>query len=643
MSEHTNAELARTVAALWACEECFSLLFDQHCDIMLIVDPLAGRIVDANKAAAAFYGYSREELRGMAVQRISCLPEKDIRTLLCQVQQQSRNCIVLPHRKADGTVRTVEVHPTPVVFHEQPLIFAVVTDITERRVRDAERDLSYRLFSNSSDLMCITGPDGRFRQMNPAGLAMLGYGEREIIGHSYAEFVVPEDLLRTDDEVGRHQGGGVTSNFENRYRRRDGSICWLSWRGVWDSDGTCYATARDITLHKAALLALQESQQRLSAYIDTSPMATIEWDANFVVTRWAGEAERIFGWHAGEMLGKPIMELQIIHDADIDLVKSAMEKLSDPTAKHVYTTNRNYTKDGRVIVCEWYNSILRDGQGTMSSILSQVLDVTERVDAEEALAVKQQQLEELNRSLEQRIDTAINELRQRDHLLVSQNRLAAMGEMVSSIAHQWRQPLNNIGLVLQSTSLAYSQGALEPDQFRERVAQCMGIIQAMSQTINDFGRFFKPDTEKRSFRVVEAVQRAVDIVRANLRNRRIVLEVFDEGAGNVTGYPNEYAQVVLALLNNARDILTERETEEGRIELRCRQCGDKTVVTLWDNGGGIDPAILPKIFDPYFTTKQPSQGRGMGLYMAKMIIEQNMAGRLTARNVNGGAEFEIEV
>lgn len=271
------------------------------------------------------------------------------------------------------------------------------------------------------------------------------------------------------------------------------------------------------------------------------------------------------------------------------------------------------------------------------------LRISERRKADEALAVKQLQLERLNQSLEERIEAAIADLRQKDQILIQQGRLAAMGEMLNNIAHQWRQPLNNIGLIVQNIQESFESGELTNAGMERAIDNALDVIIHLSETIDDFRNFFRHDKEKQAFAVNEVVPHSIKYIEATLKSCNIEVEVTAEERVVTFGYQNEYSQVLLNIINNARDVLLERNVANPFICIRVFREHELSVVTVRDNGGGIDAGILPKIFDPYFTTKEATQGTGIGLYMSKVIIEKNMGGSLTARNIDGGAEFRIEV
>ena len=267
-------------------------------------------------------------------------------------------------------------------------------------------------------------------------------------------------------------------------------------------------------------------------------------------------------------------------------------------------------------------------------------EIAERQVAQENLAVKQLQLEALNLTLEERIEEAVKELRQKDQALIQQNRLAAMGEMINNIAHQWRQPLNLISLIVQGLNECKSLSQAELDHDVERI---MGIIMHMSQTIDDFRYFFRQDKEKTHFNANQAVAKAVEFIRPSMIDKDISISIAEQPDVDIFGYSNEYAQVLLNIFSNAKDVLVERNVAAPRIDISISRTDDRSVVTITDNGGGIKTDVMPRIFDPYFTTKEKTQGTGIGLYMSKIIIEQNMGGSLTAKNVEGGVEFRIEV
>lgn len=757
-----------------------------------------------------------------------------------------------------------------------------------------------------------------------------------------------------------------------------------------DNEGNIYATvhvARDITKLKQSENALREKEERLRFHMENSPMAVIEWDKNFIVTRWSGESERTFGWSAAETVGKPITSLNMIFEDDMPLVENTISRLTDGISRHAVATNRNYTKNGDIRYCTWYNSVLLDQQGEMSSVLSKVIDITElkwaeqerqkfvsladhstefigmcdmnmapfyindagmrevgldnrdeflhlsvldfyfpedhqfiseifypavlkdgrseveirfrhfktgepiwmlhsafyirdiegqpvglatvsrnihqSKQAQEALSRAHDELElrvaertmaladsvrlleeeiavrqrterslqhlnqlyavlsetnqatvrssdrdrdryrdrdrdrgamfrdfcriavehggfllawigELNASTgeiqivaahgaisylsdirisaneepsgegptgiairtgtyhicndfqnasctvpwhekgrehgfcasasialkeegqvigaltlyagetdyfdQQHIDLLVqmgndisfaldniirevqrNEavhllqeetlqrlqatetLRKQELLLMQQSRQAAMGEMIGNIAHQWRQPLNTLGLFTQRIGYFYGSPSFDKEFLDDSVAKSMEIIQYMSKTIDDFRSFFSTDREKSDFRVDTAVSKALSLVEASFKDRSIHVERDVAEDIVIYGFPNEYAQVLLNILINAKDALLERNIEFPRVKISGTSEYGVSVVSISDNAGGIPEEILSKVFDPYFTTKGPQQGTGVGLFMSRSIIENNMGGKISACNTAEGAEFRIEV
>ena len=284
-----------------------------------------------------------------------------------------------------------------------------------------------------------------------------------------------------------------------------------------------------------------------------------------------------------------------------------------------------------------------DADGSVVATVHIAREITDKKRQDELVASQQRQLEELNSSLESRIEMAVAELRKKDDILIQQSRLTAMGEMISSIAHQWRQPLNNIGLIVQSLQLAFRANDLNAEELNEDVADIMKVIQQMSETINDFRDFFSHEEHAASFSINELFTRVLSFIEPSLNKNGIRLELQEELDVTAVGFPNEFVQTLLNIILNARDALLAHQPNQPLITVRIFREEGRSMVTVRDNGGGINEAILPKIFDPYFTTKKQGTGAGIGLYMAKMIVEKKMNGRLLVRNIDGGTEFRIEM
>jgi len=269
-------------------------------------------------------------------------------------------------------------------------------------------------------------------------------------------------------------------------------------------------------------------------------------------------------------------------------------------------------------------------------------DVTELRAVENALRHAHDELEQRVAERTAELAEMLKALQEKEHMLVQQSRMAAMGEMINNIAHQWRQPLNVLGLNIQRLPLVHAKGDLTALALQHSVSEAMSVIKHMSRTIDDFRDFFRTDKEKVTFRVNEVIRNAVKLIEGSYNNRQIELELDFEMDAVICGYPNEYAQAILNVLSNAKDAVEARNTPAPRVVIRTRVEDGRSVVTIRDNAGGVPEDIIFKIFDPHFTTKG-TKGTGIGLFMAKNIIEKNMHGRLTVRNTGDGAEFAMEV
>ncbi len=235
-------------------------------------------------------------------------------------------------------------------------------------------------------------------------------------------------------------------------------------------------------------------------------------------------------------------------------------------------------------------------------------------------------------------------LHEKQVIMFQQAKLASMGEMIGNISHQWRQPLNALGLNIQKTKILYDRDLLTPQKMNENIEHGLELINGMSTTINDFRDFYKPNKEKKDFVIKEAIKKAYLIIKPSLTNSNITYEQNSEDDGlTIHGYGNEFSQVIINLLNNARDVLIERKIEHPVIAVHVYKKSNIVYIDVSDNAGGIDTESLDRIFEPYFTTKEEGKGTGVGLYMSKSIIDSHMQGILSAHNNDEGACFRIEL
>ncbi len=217
-----------------------------------------------------------------------------------------------------------------------------------------------------------------------------------------------------------------------------------------------------------------------------------------------------------------------------------------------------------------------------------------------------------------------------------------MGEMIGNIAHELRQPLHLITLLIEDFKESYDEGKFTREYMDDSINKVLDVIQYMSQTIEDFSNFLAPEKEKTLFSVRDSINRTVSFLRPALKRSEILVQVHVPEDFLLNGYPNEYAHVLVNIIKNAKEVFAERNTTEPRIIIRAFQEAGKGVVSITDNAGGIPENIIDKIFDRYFTTKSRENGIGIGLYMSKIMIEENMGGKLSVRNIKDGAEFRIE-
>lgn len=523
-----------------------------------------------------------------------------------------------------------------------------------------ERDFVSAVLDTAGALVIVLDAEGRILRFNKACESATGYVLSEAAGKYIWElFLSPEEAQSFRDYIEQPVVQLGQKSTESWLISKTGKRKLIDWAiSVLVNEESerehVILAGIDITKRRTAEEELKKSVERYRSLYNKTPVMLHSLDSQCRVVSVSEYWLDIMGYESLEVIGRGFVEF--LTDA------------SRIYFQEVIFPNVLKTGSCREAGCELVKKygekmdILisieaeRSDSGDIVRSLAVMVDITDRKRAQleieelnKSLALRaaeiaeaNYQLEMLNNSLEEKLREEVKKNRNMDFMLIEQSRLAAMGEMIGNIAHQWRQPLNAVSLIIQDLEESYEFGEFNEEYLKASVRQAMDVIAYMSQTINDFRNFFKPNKEVLHFSVKDTIQRAINFVAGSLNDCNIRLEVDVENDVFVCGQPNEYSQVILNILNNAREACIGRQVADGRIAVHLGKEGDKSVVTITDNAGGIPEEIIGKVFDPYFSTKE-SGGTGIGLYMSKTIIEKNMKGCLSVRNNGRGAEFRIEV
>ncbi len=262
---------------------------------------------------------------------------------------------------------------------------------------------------------------------------------------------------------------------------------------------------------------------------------------------------------------------------------------------------------------------------------------------EDMVSKKTTELKELNKNLEKRVEEEVEKNREKDKQLFEREKLAQMGEMIGNIAHQWRQPLSTISTAASGMKMQKEFNILSDEIFNSSINIIVDTTKFLSNTIDDFRNFIKEDKELKEFNLIFNLKQVMKIVKDSYKNNFIQISLKADHDILLKSIPGELSQVILNILNNAKDVLISKDQAKKFVNIEVIDQGDKVIISIEDNGGGIPEEIIPKIYDPYFTTKHKSQGTGIGLYMSHKIVTKNLKGNLYVQNTQSGAKFFIEL
>ncbi len=472
-------------------------LFEANKVPVLFINPKDGKILDANKAALNFYGYSFDEIKKKYISDINTLSKKEIQNEMKLAKEEKRDSFLFKHKLKSNEIKDVEVFSGPLEYENKKILYSIIHDVTNKIKAQKALRQANTIYQNTKEGIFITNLKGDILSANKAFTDITGYTKEEILGKN-PKFLKSnkhptsfyKELREKIEKTGYWEGEIINKNKNGKNYHQ-----WLTINTVYDFDN------------------------------------------------------------------KPINYIAVFSD---------------------------FTK------------------------------------------LKEQ--EKL--------------LREKDHIMFQQSKMASMGEMLRNIAHQWRQPLSVISSSASGLKLKQELEILEPKEIPEF---CDGILKSskyLSDTIDDFTDFFRNQDQKVNFSIKNAIQRAIILSSASLKNNAIELKTKIEDF-DIYGVENEFVQVLLNLINNAKDAFKNIEIENKTIIINSKIEKEFLRICIKDNANGVPLKIIDKIFEPYFTTKDKLQGTGIGLYMSQEIITNRLNGTIKVLNYENkeqkGAEFIIEI
>ncbi len=622
---HAEAERQRMEQELRASEAAFRAMFEAHAVVKLLIDPDTGAIVDANEAAESFYGWTREQLRGMYIQQINTLPPEAIKHEMEKARRAQRIYFEFRHRRADGSIRDVAVFSSGVPYRGKTLLYSIIYDITaakaaERTLQERERELS-TLLANLPGMAyrCHNDPYWTMEFVSEGCLALTGYAPEDVIHNrrvSYADLIVPADRAAVWDAVQEALARDAPYELTYRIQTAQGEERWV-WergRGVRDDEGNIRfleGFVLDITQQRLAeerrarlYAEVQQQATDIAHILNAVPEGILVLDAAHRVVRSNPLAERYLALLAPTYQTEPIVTLG---DRRLE------ELLASPPGVGLW---HEVKADERIFE-------------VLSRSLAPDMDRTQRW----LLVLRD-----------------VTEAREQQERLQHQERLATVGQLAAGIAHDFN---NILAVIMLYADMGQRDASLSP-----ALAEALATIKRegqraaeLIQQILDYGR--RSILNRQAVNLVTFLQDSVRFLRRTLPETIAISLAVPDSPAMVYADPTRLNQMLVNLAINARDAMPKGgelrislSTVAPDTPIRCHFCGilqgePWLALTVSDTGTGIPPDVLPRIFEPFYTTKDVGKGTGLGLAQVYGIIELHHGHLDLQTAVGKGTSFTV--
>ena|GEM_PF-3585981 len=618
-------------------------MFDKHSAIMLLINPKTEEILDANSSACNYYGYTKDEILAKSISDINTLSKEEILEEINLAKELKRNYFNFKHQLKNGKVREVEVHSTPIKIDENIALFSIIHDITDKK--RAERDAKnyqnkleelnknlykkvqielkkafknerrYKLlFDNEGDGVLVL-KDDIFIDCNEASLKIIGFDKKEeLIGKSPCEispeFQNGENSLKKCQELlnmARVDNKQLSFNWIHTNKMGENIYVDVDLTPInIEDEKLIYVIWRDVTEKKKLENMILEAQI-------ISKLGFFEWNIETNRVKWSKGTYKIFGYEDNtKEIDFDIFKSHIVESFPVETI---LEKFKNSEYRNEYKIK---TLNGDEKNIQSIGKISYDNQKNPIKLIGVVQDITQYIKLQK-------------------------EAKSKEAMLIQQSKMAQMGEMIGAISHQWKQPLNAIALLTQSIEEIEGIDESALDEIYNTTDSILSQVNFMADTITDFRDFFKPSKTKKRFNLKKSISDVYKLLSPQLKKHSTNLNISIDEELFVNGFENEFKQVILNIINNSKDAFIERDLKDRDITIESKLIDNLIYLSIEDNAGGIDKNLLPtKIFDPYVSTKGDN-GTGIGLQIAKTIIEDNMSGEISAKNTETGANFSITI
>ncbi len=616
IGSHTDiTERKRAQEQLQTSNDKFEKTFNTTPSLIIITHLDTGRVYDVNRTFEETFGHRKEDIIGKTTADIGLWADLDERQEYIDTLRDEGfvKGTVNSFLTRDGKVVIAQTFASLVTIGEERYILAVADDITSEKALEIEnRKFLDVLDQSMNELHVFDLEELHYTYVNKAGLSKLGYTMEEMRTFTPMDIldgVMSEEAIR---EMLRPLFEGQKSMLfdDARQLRKDGTIYPVETRlQVIEIEGRSQvvATVIDMTDKEKILQLLEQKRMELETIIREAPNPIMLYDEDGEVLMVNKIWEQLSGYHHTD-IDTIDRWTEKAYGKNIPVTKTAIDRLYSSGTKVDEGEKSIVTGHGDSIIWQFSSAPLgmMDGRRV---IISSAMDITE--------------------------------LKKKDELMIIQSRHAAMGEMIGMISHQWRQPLAIIAMGANNMLADIEFEELSPIAVEEHSRTILKQTGHLSKTIDDFRYFFRPEQEKEAVSIMTVLDETEKVIGPSLVSNDIELVIENSSDSSTMIHRRELMQVFINLLNNAKDAVIANTEDNRKIMITVEEDEESMSTTICDNGGGIEDAIIEKVFDPYFTTKEELNGTGLGLYISKTIIDKHFHGHISVVNSDTGSCFKV--